>query len=77
MILAKEGKFVLKTDNTTYAFDTLETGHLRHLYYGGRIDFSEDLREFEVITPKREFGPGNTISYDEEHFFFRTGRYML
>ncbi len=70
MILAKEGKFVLKTDNTTYAFDTLETGHLRHLYYGGRIDFSEDLREFEVIIPKREFGPGNTISYDEEHFSF-------
>lgn len=70
MIIAKDGKFVLQTKSTTYAFDTLQTGHLEHLYYGGRIDFSEDLKEFEVIKPKREFGPGNTISYDEEHFSF-------
>ena len=39
MIIAKDGKFVLQTKSTTYAFDTLQTGHLEHLYYGGRIDF--------------------------------------
>ena len=70
MILEKEGKFVLQTKNSTYAFDTLPTGHLEHIYYGGRIDFSPELGEFEVLKPKREFGPGNTISYDEEHFSF-------
>ena len=70
MILIKDGKFALQTQNTTYAFDTLSTGHLEHLYYGARIDFKDDLKEFEVIKPKREFGPGNTISYDEEHFSF-------
>ena len=67
MILTKDGRFVLQTNNTTYAFDTLVTGHLEHLYYGARIDFTSDLKEFEVIKPKREFAPGNTISYDEEH----------
>ena len=49
MILTKDGRFVLSTNNTTYAFDTLATGHLEHLYYGARIDFSDDLKEFEVI----------------------------
>ncbi len=70
MILIKDNKFVLNTLNTTYAFDILETGHLEHLYYGAKIDFSEDLSEFEVIRIKREFPPGNTISYDEEHFSY-------
>lgn len=70
MILTKDGRFVLSTNNTTYAFDTLATGHLEHLYYGARIDFSDDLKEFEVIKPKREFAPGNVISYDEEHQSF-------
>ncbi|MCR5848470.1 MAG: alpha-galactosidase [Lachnospiraceae bacterium] len=70
MILEKEGKFVLQTENSAYAFDVLPTGHLEHLYYGARLDFDDDLREFEVLKPKREFGPGNTISYDEEHFSF-------
>ena len=67
MIKALDKKFVLETKDTTYAFDIMETGHLRHLYYGKKLDFSDSLSEFEVIVPKREFGPGATIGYDAEH----------
>ena len=58
MIISKDKKFVINTANSTYAFDVINTGHLRHLYYGSRLDFSEELTEFDVITPKRESGPG-------------------
>ena len=67
MIKSSEGKFVLSTKNTTYVFDTLKAGHLRHLYYGKKLEFSEDLNEFEILIPKREFGPGATIIYDKEN----------
>ena len=67
MIISKDKKFVINTANSTYAFDVINTGHLRHLYYGSRLDFSEELTEFDVITPKREFGPGATLGYNPEN----------
>ena len=37
MISRIEKGFVLSTQNTTYAFRVLDTGHLEHLYYGRKI----------------------------------------
>ncbi|MBO4636585.1 MAG: alpha-galactosidase [Clostridiales bacterium] len=53
--------FVLDTDNTTYAFRILPTGHPEHLYYGSRIhiDSADGLAEHH------EFAPGNTCLPDE------------
>ncbi len=54
--------FVLDTDNTTYAFKVLPSGHLEHLYYGRKIhmDSSDGLEE-----PKG-FPPGNTAVPSKE-----------
>ena len=67
MILAKDGKFVLQTANTTYAFEVLATGHLQHLYYGKKLRFKEEMEEFSALRQKREFPLGNSISYDQEN----------
>ena len=37
MITRIENTFVLSTNQTTYAFSALKTGHLEHLYYGRKI----------------------------------------
>ena len=67
MIRIKDRKFVLETKDTTYAFEIRDTGHAEHLYYGKKIIFREDLAEFGVLRQKREFAPGNAISYDADH----------
>jgi len=57
--------FVLDTDNTTYLFAVTPSGHLEHLYYGGkiRIDKAEDCAH---IRERHEFELGNCISYDKK-----------
>ena len=57
--------FVLDTDNTTYLFAVTPSGHLEHLYYGGkiRIDKAEDCTPFRE---RHEFELGNCISYDKK-----------
>ena len=67
MIIAKDGRFVLQTENTTYAFEVMPTGHLQHLYYGKRLRFGEELDEFDALRQKREFPVGNSISYDADN----------
>ena len=67
MITAKDGKFVLQTAETTYAFAIRETGHAEHLYYGKKIRFDDELSSFSAIRQKREFPIGNSISYDQDN----------
>ncbi|MDY2588637.1 MAG: alpha-galactosidase [Agathobacter sp.] len=61
--------FVLDTDNTTYCFRIIETGHLEHLYYGERL-YIESESDIDVLVEKHSFAPGNTNVYDNEHANF-------
>ena len=69
MIKKLKGKrpaFLLETANTSYVFAVTASGHLEHLYYGGKITLrsAEDCRAF---CEKREFELGNSIVYDRQH----------
>ncbi len=63
-IIKQNNCFIINTDNTTYAFRLLDdSGLLEHLYYGRRIHIlSED-----TLIEKHNFGPGNSITYSDEH----------
>ena len=63
MIKADGKLFVLNTQNTTYAFRVMETGQLEHMYYG-KLIHSDELA---VVTEKRAFAPGNTVTYNADH----------
>lgn len=65
--ITPDKEFILSTNTTSYVFRVLPTGQLEHLYYGKKLRFREDFSDLEVLVPKREFAPGNTISYDAEH----------
>ena len=68
MIQTADGIFILHTAHTTYAFATLPTGQLEHLYYGRKIRLYEPLEE--AVRPLREqhtFQLGNCAAYDKEH----------
>lgn len=58
--------FVLDTENTTYAFCVAASGHLEHIYYGGRVSASDAIA-LDNMRRKREFEPGNVIVYSKEH----------
>ena len=58
--------FLLHTDNTSYIFEIIESGHPVHLYYGRKLDVNEP-DELAPLREKREFEPGNSIVYSEEH----------
>lgn len=62
----KSPAFVLDTENTTYAFSVTPSGHLEHLYYGGKIEL-ETAGQCEVFRERREFEAGNSIVYSKEH----------
>ncbi len=66
MIRQLENVFVLDTKNTTYCFQTLESGHLEHLYYGKkiRIECGADVKS---LAEKQAFPPGNSNVYDEKN----------
>ena len=55
--------FVLDTDDTTYAFRVMPSGHLEHLYYGRKIhmDSSDGLAE------PLGFPAGNTAVPDKDN----------
>ncbi len=61
--------FVLHTNQSTYAFRVMESGHLEHLYYGRRITVTE-ARDAEILTEKHVFAPSNTNVYDENYTSF-------
>ena len=58
--------FVLDTARTTYVFSLSPSGHLEHLYYGGKIALNT-AEDCEVFREKREFEVGNSIVYSKEH----------
>ena len=58
--------FLLDTENTSYAFRVLPTGHLEHLYYGRRIG-AGGAEALASLEEKRSFAPGGVIVYDARH----------
>ena len=65
MIRYNDGVFTICTDNTTYAFQIMETGHLEHLYYGERINMEKDGAL--ALSSRHECPGGNLISYSDEY----------
>lgn len=61
--------FVLETDNTTYCFRVMKTGHLEHLYYGRKITLKSD-EDAQALIEKHAFMQGNTNAYDQENTAF-------
>lgn len=66
MIRKENNLFILETNNTTYAFNVMETGHLEHIYYGRKIRMPQ-ARNGENLLEKKAFLPGTTLAYDQEH----------
>ena len=58
--------FVLGTNNTTYCFRVMKTGHPEHLYYGKKITFTSD-EDAEALIERHAFMPGNTNAYNREN----------
>ena len=57
MIRTDKNVFILETNQTAYAFRTVETGVLQHLYYGCRLPRAEDYDSAPVILNQ----PGNSL----------------
>jgi alpha-galactosidase len=66
MIQIYENLYVLETDNTTYAFQVLASGHLEHLYYGKKITIRE-ASDGAALKEQHTFQPGNVNCYSPEH----------
>ena len=58
--------FALETEHTSYIFAVTESGHLEHLYYGGKVPV-ESAADCIIFREKREFELGNSIVYSKEH----------
>lgn len=58
--------WILDTAHTTYAFQVLPTGHIEHLYYGARISLEHEW-DADILSERKAFPSGNSISYDQEH----------
>lgn len=58
--------FVLDTQNTTYCFRVMKSGHLEHLYYGRHIHLEEE-KDLELLVEKHVYAPGNVNVYDAEN----------
>lgn len=65
-LTGEQDAFLLLTDNTAYVLAITPSGHPEHLYYGAKIDI-ESFDDLSAIRQKREFEPGNTIVYSQEH----------
>lgn len=67
MIRQIDDRFILDTENTTYAFRVLPTGQPEHLYYGRRIRLDDESGTYtDALCEKHEFAPGNNIVYDDK-----------
>ncbi len=70
MITVKDSCMFLHTNNTTYSFGVMPTGHLEHFYYGKRISGSDSTGLHTVdagLREQNEFVCGNSIAYDKTH----------
>lgn len=72
MIRRTNNTFFLETENTSYIFGIMESGHPEHMYYGKRIRMNDSTLEqigdeiIRSMTEKRNNFPGNCISYSKE-----------
>ena len=66
MIRKIDDYFVLDTAHTTYCMKIHASGVLCHLYYGRKLEI-EDSESLKAIDVRREFSPGNTCIYSDEH----------
>lgn len=66
MIQTENNNFILTTENTTYAFRVLPSGHLEHMYYGRKIT----LKNIDAVTEKHAFVPANSTQYSREFDHF-------
>ncbi len=64
-IIVQNNNFHIKTINTSYIFTVTAGGHLRHLYYGKKIQNPN----FDIITEPFEFALGNSIVSNKEKLF--------
>lgn len=69
MIYRDSDNYVLETENATYCFRVMESGHLEHLYYGRKITLPKG-ETLDAITEKHTFMPGNTNAYNQENSHF-------
>ncbi len=63
MIRRIKDLFILDTNNTTYCFRIMPSGHLEHLYYGRRI---KPEAGYEPMIEKHRFLGGCELAYSEE-----------
>ena len=64
MIKFQDNVFYLNSNNTSYVFGIMPTGHLEHLYYGKRIN---DFNSGEVYRTKHANQNGSAIMYDKAY----------
>lgn len=57
MIYAENGKFLLETEHTTYAFCVDPAGNLQHLYYGEKLNLGVFWQESLDALKTRIFNP--------------------
>jgi len=67
MIGYNSGVFKLDTDESSYLFRILPTGHLEQLYYGAYIDNNDD---YSALYEKTEIEYGNSVAYLQEDTSF-------
>ena len=66
MIYAENGKFLLETEHTTYAFCVDQAGNLQHLYYGEKINMGVSWQNALEALKMRVFNPnGCSIIQDK------------
>lgn len=63
MIRQENSVFILDTNETTYCFLVMPSGHLEHLYYGNKVEISADV---SAVSEKNRYIAGNLIAYSEE-----------
>ena len=64
MIRREKDLFILDTENTTYCFHVMPSGHLEHLYYGRRINLTSG---YNPLIQKVNFIGGTQLAYSKAH----------
>ena len=66
MIRKLDNVFVLDTQNTTYCFRVMESGHLEHLYYGKHLPITK-ASDVTSLVEKQSFCSGSSNMYSEKY----------
>ena len=72
MIKQVDNTYILETNNSSYVFRVLESGHPEHLYYGKKIRLIDSKGQLllDSLCEKHAFMPGNNNAYDKEHMTY-------